>query len=239
MDPKQLQMHLAMTRRYHLTIDGDWGRGTDAAVMQMFQDGPDTLLVEQDFIDSAARLKVQPAAIRAFWSVEAAGVGFLAGMPKILPERHRFSKLTGGRFDKSHPTLSSPTWNRSWYPATQGARYEVVCDWGQLLSKAGLPVDAAFAATSWGGPQILGENAARCWITDPVLFAEHMSRDERSQLLCFEAFVQNAGILPSLRLVNRTLATWQTPARLYNGTAFKVNQYDQKMLAAFIRFGGQ
>ena len=239
MDTEQLQMHLALTRRYKLSIDGVWGRGTDAAVMQMLQDGGDALLVEQDFADSAARLKVQPAAIKAFWTVEAAGVGFMAGLPKILPERHRFSKLTGGRFDKTNPALSASWWDRSWYPATQGARYEVVLDWARLLSKAGLPIDAAFAAVSWGGPQILGENARNCWITDPVLFAEHMSRDERSQLLCFEAFVQNAGILPTLRAVNRTLASWQTPARLYNGSAFKANQYDQKMLAAFIRFGGQ
>lgn len=239
MDVRQLQMHLAVTRRYQLSIDGDWGRGTDAAVMQMMQDGSDTALTPADFADAGLRLKVQPAAIQAFWATEAAGVGFQAGLPKILPERHRFSKITLGRFDKSHPHLSAPKWDKSWYPATQGARYEVILDWGQLLAQAGLPIDAAFAAASFGGPQILGENATLCWFTDPVRFAEAMARDERAQLLAFEAFVANAGIVTHLRAVNRTLASWEPVARLYNGSAYRENRYHEKMLSNFIRFGGK
>lgn len=239
MDNFQLQMRLALSRRYNGAIDGIWGPKQDAAVLLLFRDGPDTALTALDFNDAADRLQVQPAAIRAFWATEAAGAGFQDGAPKILPERHRFSKATGGRFDKTNPTLSAPSWDRTWYPRTQSARYDVILEWGRLLSRVKMPIDAAFGSASYGGPQIMGENAPSCWCASAIDLAEWSAHDERSQLLLFEAFVTNAGILPFLRRVNRTESSWDPVSLRYNGTAFRQNGYSGKMLANFIKFGGK
>lgn len=236
---KDLQTTLKAQRRYSGDIDGDWGRLTDGGVNLAMTDGPDTPLMGADFLQSSVRLGVQPAAIRAFWAVEANGAGFQSGRPKILPERHRFSKLTQGRFDKSHPLLSNPKWIKSWYPLGQDARYDVINQWGRLLSDYEMPIDAAFAAVSYGAPQIMGENAALCGYITPFAFAEAMARDEVTQLRAFEAFVTRKGILPALRKVTPSAKSWEAVAEPYNGTGFRVNEYHIKMAAAFVRFGGK
>lgn len=58
----------------------------------------------------AQSLNIEPAALRVA-VVESAGNGFLAPpaeLPKILFEGHAFHRLTQGRFDAKHPSLSSP-----------------------------------------------------------------------------------------------------------------------------------
>lgn len=234
----ELQQHLQDTKRYEGIIDGRFGSMTDAAIRLALSDGPDTPVALADFAVSAARMGVQPAAIRAFWKVEAAGAGFEDGMPKVLPEPHRFSKNTGHRFDLSNPDISYPAWGSRPYPKGMGARYGVIMRWVRLLTAAGQPIDAAFASASYGAPQIMGENAAMCGFPDPFTFAEAMARDEATQLVAFERFVNSAGILPFLQKVNRTKESWTPVARRYNGSAQAANHYDEKMLAAFIGFGG-
>jgi hypothetical protein len=236
---RDLQQRLLTTRRYAGVLDGIWGRLTDSGVLLAMSDGPDTTLTISHFNGAAVRLNVEPAAIRAFWSVEANGAGFEGGKPKILPERHRFSKATGGRFDKSHPALSNPNWTKAWYPRTQDDRYDVILEWARLLSVNKLPIDAAFASCSYGAPQIMGENAAMCGYPDAFTFAEAMARDENTQLRAFEAFVTKRGILPFLQRVTREEASWDPVALRYNGTGFRLNGYSGKMRAAYIKFGGR
>lgn len=235
---QDLQKHLLETKRYAGEIDGQWGLLTDGGVMLALTDGPDTALTPADFVESGKRLSVNPAAIRAFWKVEAAGAGFQAGKPKILPERHRFSKATTGVFDKTNPALSNPNWDKKWYPPTQDARYFILLAWGRLLSRNKMPIDAAFASCSYGAPQIMGENAGVCGYRDPFTFAEAMARDEKTQLRAFEAFVIKKGIVPALRKVTANPKTWEAVAAPYNGTGFRLNNYHGKMAAAFVSFGG-
>jgi hypothetical protein len=236
---RELQKHLLTTRRYAGAIDGIWGRLSDAGVLLAMTDGPDTALTVSHFNAAGVRLNVEPAAIRAFWSVEANGAGFQQGRPKILPERHRFSKATGGKFDKAYPALSAPQWTKAWYPGTQDGRYNVLLQWCRLLSAHAMPIDAAFASCSYGAPQIMGENASMCGYPDPFTFAEAMARDENTQLRAFEAFVTKRGILPFLQRVTREEASWDPVALRYNGTGFRLNGYSGKMRAAYIKFGGR
>lgn len=233
MNLADLQAYLKSTSRYSGRIDGLWGRLTEGGILLALTDGPDTPLVETDFVASGKRLMVQPAAIKAFWKTEANGAGFQDGLPKILPEPHRFSRATGGRFDATNPTVSYPVWGTRPYPRTQDARYDM------LLDMVRLHVDAGFGSVSYGAPQIMGENYAACGYPSAFAFAEAMARDEVTQLRAFEAFVTRAGILPFLRKVDRTVESWQPVAVRYNGTGYRVNQYDQKMCKAFIAFGGK
>ncbi len=229
---KDLQAYLKATGRYAGAIDGVWGMLTEGAILLALTDGPDTALTEKSFRDSAVRLGVQSAAIKAFWKVEANGAGFQAGRPKILPEPHRFSKLTGGRFDATAPAVSYPKWGQRPYPGSQDARYR------QLLDMVRLNVDAGFAAASYGAPQILGENYQACGYISSFAFAEAMARDEDTQLQAFEKFVTRKGILPALRRVDRTAESWVPVASPYNGTGFRENRYHFKMADAFTAFGG-
>lgn len=229
----ELQTHLKCTGRYAGAIDGLWGRLTEGGILLMLTDGPDTALTDANFAQAGVRLQCQPAAIKAFWKTEANGAGFFAGRPKILPEPHRFSKATGGRFDKTNPTISYPKWGTRPYPSTQDARYDM------LLAMVRLDVDAGFGSVSYGAPQIMGENHLICGYPSSMAFAEAMARDEDTQLRAFEAFVTKAGILPFLRKVTRGPTSWAEVARRYNGTAYKANRYDEKMAAAFAQFGGK
>ena len=236
----ELQTLLARTKRYSGEIDDKWGMLTEGGILLAMTDGPDTKLTLADFDLSAKRLGgVQPAAIRAFWETEANSAGFQDGRPKILPERHRFSKLTKGVFDQSNPKYSNPVWYKGWYPATQDERYRVILFWAKLLWKAKMPLDAAFAAVSYGAPQIMGENHLMCGYPDPITFAFAMARDEKTQLEAFERFVEKKNIVPALRKVTADKKTWEPVAEPYNGTGFRLNNYHGKMAANFIKFGGK
>jgi hypothetical protein len=235
----ELQQRLKDTRRYGGAVDGIYGRLTDAGILLALTDGPDTVVTLEDMANAAKRIGVQTAAIRAFWKVEANGAGFQGGRPKILPEPHRFSKNTGGRFDLTNPTISYPKWGARPYPSTQDARYDVLLAWVRLLAGKSMDLDAAFASASYGAPQIMGENAELCGYADAFAFAEAMARDEATQLDAFIAFVDHAGILPSLRLVDRSANSWAPVARRYNGSAYAANRYHEKMAAAFAAFGGR
>ena len=228
-----LQTHLKCTGRYAGAIDDRWGRLTEAGVLLMLTDGPDTALTGADFTMAGERLLCAPAAIKAFWKTEANGAGFFDGRPKILPEPHRFSKATGGRFDKTNPTVSYPKWGTRPYPGSQDARYDM------LLDMIRLDVDAGFGSASYGAPQIMGENHKACGYPTAAAFAEAMARDEATQLRAFEAFVTKAGILPFLRKVDATPKSWEPVALRYNGTGFRLNNYHGKMAVNYVSFGGK
>lgn len=219
----ELQVRLKDSRRYTGEIDGLWGPLTEAAILLMLTDGPDTRLTDADLRNAASALNVSFAQVKAVCEVEAAGAGFFAGRPKILPEPHRFSRATGGRFDASHPTLSYPRWGTRPYPRTQDARYDT------LLGMVRLDVLAGFASCSYGKFQILGENAVSCGYVNSMQFAEAMARDEQTQLQAFIRFLVSNGIDHALRKCGEDPDSCRDFARRYNGTAYERNAYHEKI----------
>lgn len=230
--PHELQLYLRDTGRYAGMLrpgedpcDGIWGLKTRTAILRAFEDGPDTPLTNADYLASSRRLALDVSRIKALAFVEANGAGFFNGYPKILFEPHRFSKLTGGRFDRSHPHLSYPRWGMRAYPSTQAGRYD------QLLEAVSLDAHAAFQACSYGKFQILGEHYATCGYPTPWHFAFAMARDELAQLQAFEKFISANGIVVPLRQ-----GLWGTVAARYNGPAYRKNQYDVKLAQAEHKF---
>jgi hypothetical protein len=217
----QLQLYLRDTGRYNGDIDGIYGRLSRAGVLMGLEDGPDTLLTDDDYLASSRRLAIKQSAIRAFAEVEAAGAGFFAGKPKILFEPHVFCRLTKGRFSADYPTLSYGKWGERPYPPTQDERY------AQLLIAAGLDPWAAFQSTSYGKFQILGENFGKCGFDSPWAFAFNQAYDEQSQLKAFENFLRATGIDKLLRA-----SLWAEAAKAYNGPAYLRNRYDVKLAQA-------
>src|SRR5688500_2824341 len=119
---------------------------------------------------AAKRIGCDVAAVRAVIEVESAGAGFRDdGRPKILFESHIFSRLTAGRYDKPHPTLSTPTPKRELYGLDQYSRFY------QALQ---LNAEAAIQSCSWGLMQIMGFNWAACGEASLLGFLMAMHHNE-------------------------------------------------------------
>lgn len=171
----------------------------------------------------AQRLGIDPAAVWAVAQVESGGKGgFLPDKrPRILFEAHIFSRLTGRRFDSSHPTLSRPRWDRKLYRG--GAR-----EYERLEAAKELDEDAALQSCSWGKFQILGTNHGICGYPTIHAFVEAMRRSEEEHLDAFMNFVRYRRLDDELREHR-----WADFAFGYNGTRFKENRYDTKLELAY------
>ncbi len=188
---------------------------------------PQRGLTEADFAAVARQLNVDVAAIKAVAEVEAAGDGFLpSGKPKILFEAHVFSDKTGGRYDASHPNLSSPRWNRALYGA--GGEHQ----WQRFEHAYRLDPQAAMQAASWGRFQIMGFNYRAAGFNDVQSFVDAMKRGEGEHLKAFANFIE------SNPAMHRALQRhdWAAFARAYNGPGYAQNDYDTKMAAAYRRY---
>jgi hypothetical protein len=185
------------------------------------------MLTQQDFVDGAETLGCHPAALQAVAFVESSGSGFCPdNFPKILFEGHYFSKLTKGKYDQSHPTISYPKWTRVHY----GKGWQA--ERARLDTALSLNRPAAIRSASWGAFQIMGEHFKRCGFETPQEFLNAMCADENSQLEIFINFI----------LSDRKLLTaiqdqdWMTFSYFFNGPAFKTNKYDEKMSDAFTKY---
>jgi hypothetical protein len=176
-----------------------------------------------DLEAAAKRLFCDIACIRAVVDVEAAGTGFLADKrPKILFESRLFHKLTGGKFDVSHPDISTPKWVRNY----KGGAAE----YGRLAIAIGLDRNAALQAVSWGMFQILGMNFRLAGFATVEDYVAQQLVSEGEHLKSFVNFVTANKLDDELR--DRR---WADFARSYNGPSYRENRYDEKLAAAYAK----
>lgn len=187
--------------------------------MTMQFTGPATPMRDADIEAAARKLGCQVATVRAVIDVESRG-GFLPDTrPKILFERHYFSRLTNGKYDAKHPDVSNPVWGGY---SGGGAEY------ARLEKAMGLNRDAALRSASWGAFQIMGDNFKLCGFATVVDFVTAMVSGSAAQLDAFVQFVRKTGLDDELRRRD-----WAAFARGYNGPAYKANRYDEKLAAQF------
>ena len=204
-------------------------------------------LTTADFAAAAAKLGCTVAQIRAVWEVESGGGwyrdvrkdildrdgpgGFLDGpnLPKILFEAHHFSRLTGGKFDRSHPNISSPRWNRALYVGGQA-------EYLRLDEAMRLDREAALKSASWGGAQIMGFNHKLAGFATVDAFVAAMRTNEAAHLAAFCAFVASAGLADELRRVSNVHADCAPFAAGYNGKGYKANEYHVKIARAHAKW---
>lgn len=182
---------------------------------------------EGDFQKAAAILKCEVASIKAVNEVEAGKSGFFpSGRPKILFEAHHFSRLTGHKFDRSHPNISSPKWNRALY---KGGEQE----YSRLVEALALDHRAALQSASWGRFQIMGFNYKVSGFDSVDAFVAAMYASEGKQL---EAFVNFIASNPARLAEPLREKHWAAFASHYNGPAYAQNHYDAKLLAAYKKY---
>ena len=182
-------------------------------------------------VDAAARaLGTSGAHVRAVLSVEASGSGYLDGdatglrPPRILFEAHVFARETGGRYNDSHPRLSSARWKRSLY---QGG----LAEHERLRRAAVLDREAAYRSASWGIFQVMGFNHAAAGYDRLADFVGVQYVSEGLQLDCGVRFIQANGLDGPLRQ-----SDWRAFARGYNGPGYARNDYHTRLAAALEHF---
>ena len=186
------------------------------------------ILVPGDFIDDAKRIGCEVEAIRAVAAVESQGNGYRPdGFPKTLFEGHYFAKLTKGKYNASHPTISYSKWTRQFYGKTWEAERD------RLELAMSLDRTAAMQSASWGMFQIMGANHAVCGYKTVQQFVNAMVKDANSQLEAFTSFVMENRLDDELRELR-----FADFARHYNGPGFAVNKYDEKMLKEYRKLKG-
>jgi LysM repeat protein len=180
-------------------------------------------LTEADWQRAATSLGVDVAAIKAVANVEAPGSGFLPdGRPKILFEAAQFGRLTGDRYNSSHPNISSAKWDRSLYVGGAG-------EYKRLEEAKGLNETAALQAASWGRFQIMGFNHKTAGYSNVQDFVKAMQQSEGKQLDAFVNFIKaDASMHKALKNHD-----WASFARAYNGPGYAANNYDTKIAAEY------
>lgn len=185
------------------------------------------MIAEADYQTAADALGVPVARVKAVAEVEASGADFwtIDGQPKppIRHEAHWFGKLTGYRFNDSHPRISSRKWNPTLAAGTRAGA------WAQHEEAAALDKDAAIQSASWGPFQIMGFHWKKLGFPSPQAFRDAMFTAP-GQLDCFVHFIKASP--PIEDAMQR--GDWEAFENHYNGGGFG-GAYARKIEAALER----
>lgn len=222
---KQLQTNIGAT------ADGKFGPKSKRSLRARLTATNHNNPTRADLVNAAERLGVTYAVIKAVTTVEAPRGAFTNGMPSMLYERHVFSRNTvpPGRFDKTHPTLSSrlPT------PAGGYGLFSIQFD--KLVDACGLDAEAAFRAVSWGAFQILGENAVKLGYDSAFDMAIALTESPAAHVDSFVRYVLAFGLVDELRQCRAgDPASCEPFVRGYNGPNYKKFDYHNKLAAAIL-----
>jgi hypothetical protein len=177
--------------------------------------------------DLACKFNLELADVQTVFEVEAAGNGFLSdGKPKILFERHWFSKLTNRVYDGIHPDISNKATGGYKGGLGEWARFDKASKLNGQKTR-----DAAIQATSWGAGQIMGFHYKDLGFETPQDFLNQNFKGEAEQfeiMLRFISLPKNAAMYKALKGKR-----WADFAKLYNGPQYAKNNYDVKLAAAY------
>jgi hypothetical protein len=177
----------------------------------------------------AASLSLSPRVVWSVATVESAGYGFIPGdgRPELLFEAHKFHSMTltepgssVGRWDDSHPNISSPIWDTSLYGQGGAHQYD------RLAEAMALDRDAALKSSTWGMFQILGSNYELVGYDDVDSFVAAMCASEAAHLQAFAAYCIARDLVRYLAAKD-----WENFKLGYNGPGG--DDYAAKLAAAY------
>jgi len=201
--------------------DGIWGDGSRKALLNVFTNAGASKLSAAEAKTFATRLNVSVRQLQAVAKVEAAGSGYdTTGRPKILFERHKFHKYTGGKY--SVCSFSNPV---------SGGYNE--SSWDKLLGAIVTgSVDAAFMACSWGKFQVLGEYWDDFGYASPfaLAFSTVASEAAHYELLCH--YIEHFNLQDEMGALSADPNTCRAFAKAYNGPSYTKFDYHTKLAVA-------
>lgn len=176
--------------------------------------GAATPLSDEGVRQIMASSSVGQSELWAVLAVETSGCGYLADQrPKILFERHIFSRLTSREYDADDPDVSQPS--AGGYGASGAHQYD------RLNVASRLNLSAALKSASWGLGQIMGENFAAAGFPSVEAMVSAMTASEDHQLAAMVNFMKSMQLIDSLKSHD-----WSGFARRYNGPNYAANNYD-------------
>ena len=192
-------------------------------------------LTQKDYDEVAARLGVEPAAIRAVVEIEAGRTnkGFWEpGKPLInydMSVVNKFAKKCGvtlSKYRKSHPEIWGASKKK--YGSQQGA------EWARFEALRDVDNTLGIYSSFWGMFQIGGFNWKLCKTKDAEEFFELMCRSEKDQLILFANFIESADMVKYLKAKN-----WAAFASRYNGPSYASRGYHTRMANAYAKYKNQ
>ena len=204
-------------------VDGLWGKNSRDALLDTFTNASAAAITQTQEKNIAARLGVSLKQVRAVAKVESSGGGFdRSRRPKILFERHKFHKYTGGRW--SVTTFSNPK---------SGGYSE--SSWDKLLGAIITgDVDSAFMACSWGKFQVLGEWWDEFGYASPYAMARSTVESEAAHydLLCH--YIEHHHLRGEMAALSANPDACRAFARAYNGAKYAELGYHTKLAKAMV-----
>lgn len=199
----------------------------DADALQVIRDlfwtcqNPQIGITEKDWEQAAKSLEIETELIRAVSEVEAPGGPFdRDGRPTILYERHYFHQSTNGIYSSRHPGISA---------AKAGGYGKLSRQYTRLQEAFSLDATHALESASWGRFQIMGRNFKDAGFASVEEMVISLTRSERAQLMAFVEILRN----DRRKITALKAKDWSRFARLYNGPAYKKNNYDEKLRKAY------
>ena len=176
-------------------------------------------------------LDIEIAALKAVIEVETDGNGLdYDGRIIIRWEGHKFRQFLSGaeREDAERKGYAYTYADRHNHPQPrdQAGRHLL------LMRAMEINPRAALMSISMGLGQVMGFHYAKLGFATPQeMFKVNETIDGQMQTMM--RFIDAFGLVDELRALD-----WAGFARGYNGSNYKVNRYDEKLKAAYIKFGG-
>ena len=206
--------------------DGRWGPASKAALLAAFRNPAAALIGPADLAGAATAIGCSILQIKAIWKVESAGRGFdEAGRPKILFERHKFHRFTGGRFSPAPFSM----------PAAGGYSRDadgngVLDAWDKLSDAIATgSVDAAFMAASWGAFQVMGDWWDELGYASPFAMARCTVMDEGAHLDMLVRYIRHFGLDDEARAITSNPESCRRFAAACNGPGYVRFSYHTKL----------
>nr|WP_284694632.1 N-acetylmuramidase family protein [Geomonas sp. Red32] len=194
-------------------------------------------ITEEDYRNAAKAIGCEVEVIKAVAKIEG-GKGFdNKNRPRILYERHVFSRNTSpfGRFNSQNPDISS---NKAHRKRKKGEKVgdDIYGNSFPRLAKAyNLDKSAALKACSWGKFQILGEGHKLAGFKTVEEFVAAMCRSEQEHLKAFVNFSSSNKLLKAALISKK----WEAIAREYNGKSYRKFNYDHILKEAYEKYAKQ
>lgn len=209
------------------------------------------MISEQEFLNVANELKCEVAVLKTVYKVEANGSGFLddglikgehdsEDRVKILFEGHRFwkalSKIKGIDIEgflakeenREYKNVLYKFWDKKQYKGGE-AEWKRMSKAIEVCNKLNVSTDLALDSASYGSFQIMGENHDLCgYASSHEMLADYNKRGEIAQLESFVKFVKSKNLVRYL--ISKNFPKF---AEGYNGSAYRENQYDVKLLTTY------